>query len=218
MVAHQDRHRHPRSLRVVGAAACNKWQPLFATAIHTGGRKGELLDLRNSDVDLNEETLAACSSNGNDTTKGGHADVLPIADDLVPYLRAAMDASPSELVFPAPDGRRHRHDIKLQKILRKALVKAGIVVGFDHRCRGPCPKCSKPLWVKAVPRPIRFHNPRNTTATLLLKADVSLATVQRILRHTDPAITSEVDGHLDLEDMRKAVNKLSFSSSPTVVP
>ena len=51
---------------------------------------------------------------------------------------------------------------------------------------------------------------------MLLKADVSLATVQRILRHTDPAITSEVYGHLDLDDMRKAVNKLSFSSGPTV--
>lgn len=33
---------------------------------------------------------------------------------------------------------------------------------------------------------------------------VQLATVQRILRHTDPKITSEVYGHLDLEDMRAA--------------
>ena len=44
-----------------------------------------------------------------------------------------------------------------------------------------------------------------------------LATVQKVLRHTDPAITSEIYGHLDLDDMRKAVNKLSFKptgSSP----
>jgi integrase len=206
-----------------------KWRPLFATAIYTGVRKGELLDLRKSDVDLPEKSLAVCRSNGNDTTKGGHADLLPIADDLVPYLKEAIDSSASELVFPGPDGHRQRHDIKLQKILRKALATAGIVIGYDHKCRGrgcgfeerrpngvegPCPRCSKPLWVKPVPRPVRFHHLRHTTATLLLKAEVPLATVQRILRHTDPAITSEIYGHLDLDDMRKAVNKLSFQPRP----
>lgn len=67
-----------------------------------------------------------------------------------------------------------------------------------------------------MPRPIRFHDLRHTTATLLSKADVSLATVQRILRHTDPAITSEIYGHLDLDDMRKAVNKLSFNRGPVL--
>ena len=60
----------------------------------------------------------------------------------------------------------------------------------------------------------RRHN-RHTTATLLLKAEVPLATVQRILRHTDPAITSEIYGHLDVDDMRKAVNKLSFRPTGT---
>ncbi|OGQ80937.1 MAG: hypothetical protein A2289_12200 [Deltaproteobacteria bacterium RIFOXYA12_FULL_58_15] len=34
------------------------------------------------------------------------------------------------------------------------------------------------------------------------------------MRHTDPRITTEVYGHLDVEDMRAAVNKLSFGSPP----
>ncbi len=38
--------------------------------------------------------------------------------------------------------------------------------------------------------------------------------MQRLLRHTDPRITSEVYGHLDVEDMRAAVNKLSFGTPP----
>ncbi|WP_225409277.1 nucleotide exchange factor GrpE [Stigmatella hybrida] len=38
--------------------------------------------------------------------------------------------------------------------------------------------------------------------------------MQRILRHSDPAITSEVYGHLDVEDMRKGLNQLAFG--PTV--
>lgn len=212
------------------AALDPRWRPLFAAAIYTGGRRGELLALRRSDIDMEGKTLAVCRSNDNDTTKGGHADLLPIADDLVPYLRTALDTSPSELVFPALDGGQQRHDVKLQKVLRKAMAKAGIVIGFDHKCRrrrcgfeerrtnaveSTCPRCSKKLWVKAVPRPVRFHDLRHTTATLLLKAEVPLATVQRILRHTDPAITSEIYGHLDLDDMRKAVNKLLFRPTGT---
>ncbi|MBX7096454.1 MAG: site-specific integrase [Myxococcaceae bacterium] len=212
------------------AALPAKQRPLFATAIHTGGRKGELLDLRKSDIDLKERTISICRSNENDTTKGGHADLLPIADELVPYLQEAIDTSPSELVFPDAKGNRQRHDVKLQKVLRKAMVKAGIVTGFLHICRkkkcgfkerrsngaeSQCPRCSKTLFVKGIPRPVRFHDLRHTTATLLLKAEVPLATVQRVLRHTDPSITSEIYGHLDLDDMRKAVNKLSFKPTGT---
>lgn len=140
-------------------------------------------------------------------------------------MQEAIDSSPSELVFPDAEGNRQRHDVKLQKVLRKAMVKAGIVSGYLHVCRkkkcgfkerrsntteSQCPRCSKTLFVKGIARPVRFHDLRHTTATLLLKAEVPLATVQRVLRHTDPSITSEIYGHLDLDDMRKAVNKLSF--------
>jgi len=38
------------------------------------------------------------------------------------------------------------------------------------------------------------------------------ATVQRLLRHSDPAITTEVYGHLDVEDMRHGINQLAFQA------
>jgi hypothetical protein len=60
------------------------------------------------------------------------------------------------------------------------------------------------------------HN-RHTTATLLLKAGASLAVVQRILRHSDPAITSEIYGHLDLTDMGAALERLSFAGAPNTL-
>ncbi len=62
---------------------------------------------------------------------------------------------------------------------------------------GLLPRLLLALWRRSA-RPVRFHD-------LLLKAEVPLATVQRILRHTGPAVTSEIYGHLDL-----GVNKLSF--------
>ena len=44
----------------------------------------------------------------------GHADVIPIAAELVPYLQRAIALSPSELVFPAADGTMMRRDVALE--------------------------------------------------------------------------------------------------------
>jgi len=87
----------PRLLTALDA----RWRPIFATAIYTGLRRGELLALRKADVDLDAGTIAVCRSHGNATTKGGHADLLPIAEELRPYLRAALDSSPSEICLSA---------------------------------------------------------------------------------------------------------------------
>jgi hypothetical protein len=116
-------------------------------------------------------------------------------------------------------------------VLSRALGRAGLVEGYRHVCRRkgcghaetkshavsePCPHCGMKLWPRARPRPLRFHDLRHTTATLLLKAGVPLATVQRLLRHSDPAITTEVYGHLDVEDMRRGINQLAFQEDPPV--
>jgi integrase len=73
-----------------------------------------------------------------------------------------------------------------------------------------CPRCNFALWAKPIPRHVRFHDLRHTTATLLLNEGVPLATVQRILRHSDPELTAETYGHLDLEDMRRGLDRLTF--------
>jgi len=46
------------------------------------------------------ERIEAELSIARETTKGGHADLIPIAPALTPYLQTAIDASPSDLVFP----------------------------------------------------------------------------------------------------------------------
>ena len=75
----------------------------------------------------------------------------------------------------------HREDVKLAAILRRALGRAGIVLGWDHICRRckaegrtphtwrhaddekrRCPACGMILWPKAVPPPIRWHDLRHT--------------------------------------------------------
>ena len=66
------------------------------------------------------------------------------------------------------------------------------------------------LWTSPNPRAIRFHDLRHTTVTLLLKARVPLAVVQRILGHSSSTVTAGVYGHLDVEDMRAGLEQLSL--------
>ena len=64
------------------------------------------------------------------------------------------------------------------------------------------------LWPKAIPLKMRFHELRDTTATLLLRAGVDAHRVQRLLRHRDVRTTTTIYGHLDVEDLRAALAKL----------
>ena len=222
--------RTPEYLRVhevplVLADVPSKWQPLFATAIYTGLRRGELLGLRKRDVDVDARLLTVARSYERDTTKGGHADVIPIAKELVPFLREAMDRSPSELVFPAPDGTMLSSHTPLEDVLRRTMKRVGLVLGYVHVCRKKgctysepakdallrrCPKHGMKLWPKAKQRAIRFHDLRHTTASLLMMAGANPAAVQRILRHSDPRITTEVYGHLAPDYLRAEVDRLQF--------
>ncbi len=223
--------RTPDYLRVeevprVLAHIAPEWRALYATAIYTGLRKGELLGLRKSDVDLRARLLTVAVSYDRETTKGGHADVIPIAEECVPFLRYAIETSPStELVFPRPDGTMHRQDITLEKKLRHAMGRAGIATGYTHVCRKKgckhaeeapdaelrrCPTHGAKLWPKAKVRNTRFHDLRHTTASLLMMAGANPAAVQRILRHSDPRITTEVYGHLSPDYLRAEIDLLRF--------
>lgn len=149
----------------------------------------------------------------------------PIADALVPFLKKAIDESPSELVFPAADGGRRREDHRLQNILRGALARADITLGYSQICRRAgcgheeqsqtreakrCPNCNMKLRPKAIVRPIRFHDLKHTCASLMMMAGVNPAAVQRIMRHSNPKITTEVYGHLAPNYLRDEVNRLQF--------
>ncbi len=133
---------------------------------------------------------------------------------------------------PAPPGARapgivltHRG---LRGILRRAMGRAGIVQGYRHVCRRKgcdhaenatdqeqrrCPNDGRKLWVRPVVRPLRFHDLRHTTGSHLIMSGADLAAVQRILRHSDPKLTTEVYAHLAPEYLRAEVDRLSFGAA-----
>lgn len=61
--------------------------------------------------------------------------MIPIARDLAPFLRAAMDSSASTFVFPGAKGKMHRREVDINERIRAALKRAALGIGFDHKCR-----------------------------------------------------------------------------------
>jgi integrase len=202
-----------------------RWVPLFATAIFTGMRKGELLALRKRDMDLKRRRITVGRSWGRNVTKGGSEKSIPMATELRPFLEEAFAASPSELVFPKPDGSMMAEDVKLEGVLRRAMGRAGIAESWLHVCRRKgcgfkttaadaqqrrCERCNMRLWPKPQVRPIRFHDLRHTTASLLMEAGAPAHAVRDILRHDDIRMTVDVYGHLSPEYLQAEVDRLSF--------
>jgi len=199
-----------------------QWRNFFAAALWTGLRKGELCGLLETDVDLPNRLLFVGRSYDSDTTKGGHADAIPIAEPLVPYLEDAIHCAPSAYVFPAPDGSMRSEDSTPQRVLRAALLCAGLgarlppLQGERRAPRRAAPGFSAPplrrLRHEAVAArdPSKDALPRRQTAvgTLLLRAKVDAHRVQRILRHASINTTLGTYGHLDVEDLRDAINTL----------
>ncbi|HEY4395283.1 MAG TPA: tyrosine-type recombinase/integrase [Polyangia bacterium] len=117
------------------ASLTPKWKNLFATAIYTGMRKGELFALRKSDVDFDAGLVMVGRSHDRDIPKGGRVDAIPINSELLVYLKRAMAPSRSELVFRADDGSMLPKHTKLEEVLRRAMRRAGLVTGYVHKCR-----------------------------------------------------------------------------------
>jgi integrase-like protein len=180
-------------------------------------------------VEFTSGLITVGRSHARDTTKGNRAEAIPINSELVVYPRRAIAASPSELVFPAPDGKMLRKQTQLELVLRRAMRRAGIVTGYDHKWRRKgCghqeaapdgnarrrPRCNFKLFPVGRVREIRFHHLRHTTASLLLMSGADLAAVQRIMRHQDPRTTTEFYGHLASHYLKKEIERLSFGPPP----
>src|SRR3954452_23842766 len=54
---------------------------------------------------------------------------------------------------------------------------------------------------------------RHSTASLLLMAGADISAVQKILRHTDPRLTTETYGHLEPNYLRQQIDRLSLGGS-----
>ncbi len=209
-----------------------------AVILYAGPRPGEAFGLRKNDVDLEGGTLTVRYSWGQPFPKDDDVRTVLIVSELRAILEEALKVSPrtSPLVFPRPDGKAYAPTVRWQLVdqLRRALVRIGDVIGYDHTCRrckarakrggegAPeaftwrhedgaqrrCEACGMKLWIKAVPRPVRFYDLRHSHATILRKERVDIGTVQQQLGHSSPEITASTYDHSDLEDDREILEQV----------
>ncbi|WFG54149.1 site-specific integrase [Myxococcus phage Mx9] len=235
-----DREKEAKAERLtLTAAECRAVLPHFRAdrrreflfQVFLGPRPGEEKALLKEDVDVEARTVIFRRSNGRDTTKTGRERRVPVPDELWPVLLDAMQASPSDLVFPNAKGERQRADTKMTRVLRTALSAAGVVVGWDYICRTQgcgyrdvqsggarqerrCPACDKRMWASGRPKPAVWYGLRHTAATLHRKAGCDPLVIKLVLGHAAVDTTDDVYTHLDEDYCRAELNKLSLKAPP----
>ncbi len=159
---------------------------LYAAAIYTGARMGELWGVRWADVDLTRGLLTIRRSYGRDFTKSKKIRHVRVNRQLGSILKGWRDRcfkSDAGLVFPAPDG--------------------------TMRVRERPPRGFADLLAAARCRKIRFHDLRHTCASLLVMAGVSLRAVQQQLGHSTITVTEKYS-HLAPAFMANEADRLSL--------
>jgi len=207
-----------------------RWRALFAVAIYAGLRKGELAGLRWSDVDFGRRVITIVRSYDR-ATKTKRIRQVEICDELLAFLVEESSRRRSDLVFPMTDGSMMPRHQDLCRVFEHARKRAGIVLGYDHICRragcrytdrratpdeARCPKCNMRLWVKPVPKPLRFHDTRSTFGTHLRERTGDIVLVQKRLGHSSPAITADIYSGVRDPYAMEMMNKLQFGAMPAV--
>jgi integrase len=146
-----------------------RWRGQVAVAFFTGLRRGDVFGIRKRDVDLARGVIAATIS------KAKKARTLPIADELRPYLEAAV-ATPGPMLFDWPRGKRLPN---LVKMLRRACGRAGLITGHELRCRAHGCRWSEERGGVAVPE-VPEACPRCGRDTGLQPADPEAGPVPRL--------------------------------------
>jgi len=167
--------------------------PLWRAFLETGARWSELTRVRWGDVEFEARTLLLRAEN----TKARKRRIVPIGHGLAEVLNGlrqlqadalsheVQDADP---VFRTPEGAAWcRPTNNAMRIFDRLLARAKI------------PR------VDAEGRKVDIHALRHTFGTRLARSGAGPVQAQRLLGHSDPSLTAQVYTHLDVEDLRSAI-------------
>ena len=164
---------------------------LYYLDLATGLRRGELLGLKWSDIDLEKGDLRVQRQIGRINgkiiemplkTKNAYR-TLPLSADAISVLmQQRRKTGNSEWVFPSPSGGPVSPDSVLH-MLHRVLKRAGL------------PK-------------VRFHDLRHTFATLALQNGVDIKTVSGMLGHFSAGFTLDTYAHVTTSAKREAAKTM----------
>lgn len=168
--------------------------PLWRALLESAARWGELTSVTWADLDAERRALTLRAA----TTKAGRTRVIPLREGLVAELLALRAVhrrvrmrlvQPGDRIFLSPDGSNWAaYTNNARRLLRRLLDDAGIAR------------------VDAAGQVVDVHSLRHSALTRMARRGVPLIVAQRIAGHADPRITAAVYMHLDLEDLRVAVD------------
>lgn len=139
---------------------------LYATAIYTGMRAGELLGLQWQDADLRRRLITVQRSYDT-TTKTDRVRYVPVLDPLLPLLKEWKLRCPSKTwVFPSKVGTMQQPSAR---VLQETLRRVRAVAGIDDR--------------------ITFHGLRHTFASHWMANGGDIYRLQRVLGHRSIVMT-----------------------------
>ena len=172
---------------------------LYYIDLTTGLRRGELLGLKWSDIDLEKGDLRVRRQIGRIDgkiiemplkTKNAYR-TLPLSADAIDVLmQQRRKTGNSEWVFPSPTGGPMSPDSVLH-MLHRVLKRAGL------------PK-------------VRFHDLRHTFATLALQNGVDIKTVSGMLGHFSAGFTLDTYAHVTTAAKREAARTMGSILSDAV--
>jgi len=176
--------------------AAVRYYPLFAAALFTGARQGELLGLMWDDIDWIGkfiEIKRAKYMGEIQTPKSGKGRRVDMSDGLLGILKdhrkalaaeALKEGRPlSEWVFPSPTDKGSDGD-NLRKVFHSVQKKAKM-------------------------RKFRFHDLRHSYASWMIAGGESLAYVKEQMGHSSIKVTVDIYGHLVPGENREAANRIS---------
>lgn len=163
-------HRFLRAAREEGELEFT----LYATAVYSGMRQGELAGVRWSEVDLEKRLIIVAHSWGG-PPKNGEDRPVPIVDALLPILAAWRLRSRGTFVFPNRDGGMFSKCARVfQESFRATLDRAGFPRVERHG---------------KLRRYIRFHDLRHSFATHWMLNGGNFFRLQQVLGHASPQMT-----------------------------
>jgi integrase len=168
----------------------------FRFLLETGARYGETTAITWADLDLDRKLVVLRAVN----TKARRERTIPLLDGMVNELRGLQahhvavlgrPLRPSDRVFLTAKGCPWpRPSVNLMRVFDRLLESAGL----DR--------------VDAQGRKLDIHALRHSAATRFARAGVPLQKAQKILGHSDPALTAQIYSHLEAEDLREAIGRI----------
>ena len=185
--------------------------PIWRLAAMTGMRRGEILGLRWSDLDLaaarlsvRHAVVAVAYTTIESTPKSHNARVIDLDPETVEELRGHRQRQHGERAEWGADYQDG--DLVVTKENGEPIQPHTFSQSFERLIR------------KASLRPIRLHDLRHTHATLALKAGVPVKVVSERLGHESPAFTLKQYAHV-LPGMQaeaaRSIAALVAASEPT---